>query len=292
MDLIGFAAVLATLAVIAGALLVGRNLFVSARWSRPVRLLSDPVPDEWEAIARRRVPLVGKLDPEDFTRLMKLVQVFVNDKAFEGAGGLEMTDEIRVTIAAQACLLILWLDVGLYPALRTVIVYPSAVTPRYARSFSHSGGIEDESPTAVLGQSWQQGTVILAWDSTLRGAFDPRDGKNLVFHEFAHQLDQEADPADGMPVGLRLSSVKPWAEVIERRFRQLRKAARKGRDTVMDPYGATNHAEFFAVATETFFEKPKQLREHRPDLYELLVDFYGVDPAIGLRRRNPTGPSP
>lgn len=269
--------------VLGAAVFLGQRVLLSLSWTRPVRLLKHPVPLSWAGIVRSNVPLSKELRGPDFERLLKLVQVFLKKKHIEGAGGLEMTEEIAVTIAAQACFLLLWLQVGLYPALRTVIVYPGTVVPRYSQRVYEHGSVEqegDEDP--ILGQSWGQGVVVLSWDSAQRGAFDPRDGKNVVFHEFAHQLDQETGAADGLPVGLRLSSLKPWAEVIERRFRQLETAERSGQDTVLDTYGATNHAEFFAVATEAFFEKPSQLRRSQPDLYAHLREFYGVDPAEGM----------
>lgn len=288
------AAVLATIALIGAALLVGQRLVLRMRWTRPVALLKEAVPDGWAEIVGERFPLARNLAPADFERLLKLIQLFRRTKHVEGAGGLVLTDEIRVTIAAQACFLVLWLDVGLYPALRTVVVYPSTVVPRYAGERLRSGGTQDDVKTPILGQSWAQGVVILAWDDASRGALDPRDGKNLVFHEFAHQLDQEVGGADGVPVGLPLSALKPWAEVIERRFRQLARAERTGRRSVIDTYGATNQAEFFAVATEAFFEKPHALRAKKPDLYALLVELYRVDPAAGglARRVGPADRSP
>jgi len=274
------AAFLTLASVIGAGVWLGPRLLVSARWHRPIRLLPDPVPPTWAAIIRENVPISRQLRDDDFERLLKLAQAFLARKHVEGAGGFEVTEEARVTIAAQACLLLLWRNTGLYPGLRTVIVYPGSVVPRYADRESRWA---EDPPEPVLGQSWQQGVVILSWDGARRGAFDPRDGHNVVFHEFAHQLDQESGTSDGLPVGVPLSSLKPWAEVMERRFRQLRKAARRGSETVLDTYGATNPAEFFAVATEAFFEKPKELRAKKPDLYALLVEFYGVDAASGLQ---------
>ncbi|MBT8488127.1 MAG: zinc-dependent peptidase [Gemmatimonadetes bacterium] len=242
--------------------------------------MSEPPPAHWAAIVRDRVPISKKLRSEDFERLLKLIQVFLAKKNIEGAGGFDVTEEAAITIAAQACLLLIWRNTGMYPGLRTIIVYPSATIPKMLDS--STGGFE-ESLSPIVGQSWGAGVVILSWDSADFGAFDPRDGKNVVLHEFAHQLDQETGEADGMPVGLPLSAVKPWAEVMEKHFRLLRSADRKGRKTVLDGYGATNYAEFFAVATEAFFEKPERLRHTKPDLYGLLTDFYGVDPADGMR---------
>lgn len=269
------------------------RLLLATRWHRPIRLLPEPVPDEWAAIVRQNVPVSRELSDADFERLLKLVQVFLAEKHVEGAGGFVVTEEASVTIAAQACLLLLWRNTGMYPGLRTVIVYPSTVVPRYADHVGRHGDAGQDDPTPILGQSWTVGVVILSWDSALHGAFDPRDGKNVVLHEFAHQLDQETGDADGRPVGLHLSALKPWAEMIERRFGELKKAQETGRETVLDTYGATSHAEFFAVATEAFFETPRPMRETKPDLYRLLVQFYGIDPAAGLSAvRTPSPEAP
>lgn len=270
----GILAAIAVLAVLAFGTVLGQRVLQKARWQRPLQLLPDPVPRNWRAIVLQNVPFARRLPPEDLERLLKLIQVFLDQKHIEGAGGLEITEEIRVTIAAGACLLLVWMpDVGCYPNLSTVIVYPGAMVPRYAED----GGIRKGDP--ILGQSWSKGVVILSWDSARHGVFDPRDGQNVVIHEFAHQLDQEDGEADGVPVGLKVTSVSTWARVMEQRFNWLVRESRKGRKTVLDSYGATNRAEFFAVATEAFFEKPDQLRDNKPDLYEALVDFYGVDPA-------------
>lgn len=275
------AAVLVLVGFIGGGLWLAPRLLTSVKWHRPVRLLPDPPPDHWADIVRERVPITEDLRAEDFEHLLKLIQVFLTEKNIEGAGGFDVTEEAAVTIAAQACLLLIWRNTGMYPGLRTIIVYPSATIPKI---LDQRTGRFEEFDTPILGQSWATGVVILSWSSAEQGAFDPRDGKNVVLHEFAHQLDQETGDADGVPVGLPLSAVKPWAEVMESRFRQLKAADQQGRRTVLDGYGATNHAEFFAVATEAFFEKPERLRHKKPDLYGLLTEFYGVDPAEGMRR--------
>lgn len=273
----------AVVLLIATGVLLGQRVVRSIRWSNPVRLLPDPVPEAWAGIVLQHFPLARGLRPDDFDRLLKLTQVFLEEKRIEGAGGLEITEEIRVTIAAQACFLLLWLEVGLYPGLKTVLVYPSAVVPRDARSLARMRTGSVQQPLrAIVGQSWGQGIVILSWDRVEHGAADPTDGDNVVLHEFAHQLDQETGEADGIPAGLRASRLKPWARVIERELGRLEAAALEGAETVLNPYGATNRAEFFAVATETFFEKPAQLRASDGNLYRLLVDYYGVDPAVGL----------
>ncbi|MEM7415663.1 MAG: M90 family metallopeptidase [Gemmatimonadota bacterium] len=281
----GLAAVTVTLVTIGGGVLLGHHLLGRIRWNVRVRLPGRPPPATWREIVESNVPLATRLTPETFERLLGLMQVFLRKKRFEGAGGLDITEEIRVTIAAHACLLLLHLEVGVYPGLHTIIVYPAAFeTGRNAR--------KGRGRVATLGESWSNGVVVLSWDSVLHGAFDPKDGRNVAIHEFAHQLDQADGEADGTPIGLRPTTVAVWADVIDRRYRLLRRAKRKGRRTVMNHYGATNRAEFFAVATEAFFEKPRQLEKKKTDLYQALVGFYGWDPIEELRRRGSDGARP
>lgn len=270
---IGILATIAALAVLGLGVVFGRRILSGARWNRPLKFLADPVPQQWRSVILDNIPLTRRLEQPALERLLKLTQVFLDEKHIEGAGGLELTEEIRVTIAAGACLLLLWMpDVGCYPNLKTVIVYPDTMVPKYAGDHGTHGG------DAILGQSWSSGVVILSWDSARHGGFDPRDGRNVVMHEFAHQLDQEDGYADGIPVGLKMSSLQTWARVMEERFEWLVKARNEGRESALDMYGATNRAEFFAVATETFFEKPRQLMREKPDLYDALADFYGINP--------------
>lgn len=287
-------AILLAGALMGGGVVLGRRLLAGRSWAEPepLRLRPDPVPGDWAEMVRAQVPLAHLLAGEDFRRLLKLTQLFLHEKRMEGAGGLELTEEMRVSIAAQACLLVNWLDLHPYPELRTVIVYPDTmVRPSHADLVDPKLLYDDwevdwraDEPETLLGESWDHGVVLLSWDSARHGSYDRRDGVNVVLHEFAHQLDQEAGEADGVPAGLPLGRLHEWGEVIHARFEELREHGRAGRETLLDPYGATNYAEFFAVATETFFEKPHQLEREHPDLYDLLTGFYRVDPARGFRR--------
>lgn len=256
---------------------------VSFRWflrkwmrrSRRKRLFSSSFPDEWVGILEQNVPLY-RLLPQPLRReLHGHINVFLGEKTFEGCGGLEMTDEIRVTIAAQACILLLNRSTKCYPRLLSILVYPSTYV---AKEVQRAGSAEVTDVQARLGESWQHGAVVLSWDSVMRGASDIKDGHNVVMHEFAHQLDQEDGAADGAPILEQRSQYVTWARVLSRDFEQLQKKARRGRRTVMNRYGASNPAEFFAVLTETFFEKPRQLKEKHPELYDEVKDFYKVDP--------------
>ena len=252
-------------------------MFAFLRRRRRARILRQSFPPAWLAIIERNVPMYARLPPADSAELLRRVLVFCAEKNFEGAGGLEMTDEIRVTIAAQACVLLLGLDEDeYYPRLRSIVVYPSAYrVPREQLE----GGVIHAGEAVHLGESWQHGAVVLAWNSARRGAADPRDGKNVILHEFAHQLDQEDGTADGTPELERWASYAPWARVLSEHYLALRRSAIRGGKTVLDTYGATNEAEFFAVATEAFFERPTMLRARHPELYDELAGYFGQDPA-------------
>jgi Mlc titration factor MtfA (ptsG expression regulator) len=247
------------------------------RRRRREAIRSRPLPPGWHAIIERNVPYVGHLSSRDQDELAGHVQVFLTEKHFEGCGGLQITDEIRVTIAAQACILLLHRQTDYYPRLVSILVYPAAyVVPGGART--PDGFVADE-PQARLGESWGRGVLVVAWDSALAGAADIHDGHNVVLHEFAHQLDQESGVADGAPLLPRRSMYVAWARVLGREFSSLVRDVERQHRTLIDQYGATDPAEFFAVVTETFFEKPHQLRSKHPELYFQLQQFYCQDPA-------------
>ncbi|HYW09206.1 MAG TPA: M90 family metallopeptidase [Longimicrobium sp.] len=263
---------------VAVLLVSGVLLARSRKRARREEVREQSFPSAWRDILLRTFPLYARLPGADQDRLHGLVQVFLAEKNVEGCGGLELTDEIRVTVAAQACVLLLHLqDANYFAGLRSILVYPSTVVPVYARSHEH--GVVAEEVEPVLGQSWGHGTVILAWDSVKRGSVVPNDGRNVTFHEFAHQLDQEDGEADGTPYLDTPTDLRAWSAVMGEHYTSLRKAARDGRKTFLDDYGATNPAEFFAVATEFFFEKPLQLQKKHPALYGELAEYYGQDPA-------------
>lgn len=248
-------------------------------WFRERRrkaIQEKPFPPAWETILAENVPYFARLRDEDQNTLRDLVKVFLEEKRFEGCGGLEIDDEIRVTIAAQACILILGHDSDIYPDLDVILVYPSAYLDRRPKTVE--GGIVIEDGEARLGESWIRGVVVLAWDAVIRGASDIRDGKNVVFHEFAHQLDTEDGAADGAPILERRAAYGPWARVLGVAYAGLVRDDQEGNKTVLDTYGATNPAEFFAVVTESFFERPRALRAKHPALYDQMREFYGQDP--------------
>jgi Mlc titration factor MtfA (ptsG expression regulator) len=268
--------VIGKLAIVAvGLVLV---FFIGKRVSRRAkrkRLLAAPFPPEWRQIIQKNVPLYNRLPDSLKEELHGLVHVFIAEKKFEGCGGLEITDEIRVTIAAQASMLLLNRRASYFRKLRTILVYPHTYA---ARTVSSNGTVTIDGQSIRLGESWQNGPVVLAWDSVTGGTLNITDARNVVLHEFAHQLDQEDGVADGAPTLEHRSSYIVWARVLSKEYEVLQRKKKKRRRAVMSKYGATNPAEFFAVATETFFEKPKQMRKKHPELYEELRNYYKLDP--------------
>jgi Mlc titration factor MtfA (ptsG expression regulator) len=241
------------------------------------RLRERPVPAEWLAILKRNVPYVGTLSEAERRALCGHIQVFLAEKRFEGCGGLEITDEIRVTIAAQACVLLLSLETDYYPTLRAILVYPHRYVAHTARR--QPDGTVIEGPQTRAGESWFRGAVVLSWDDVMRGAADIDDGRNVVFHEFAHQLDSESGANEGAPALGRRSRYLAWARVLGGEYRRLQADMESHRLTLLDTYGATSPAEFFAVVTEAFFEQPVALKRRHAALYAQLASFYGQDPA-------------
>jgi Mlc titration factor MtfA (ptsG expression regulator) len=240
-------------------------------------LRARPFPEAWRAIIDKNVAYVARLSEDDRRELEGHVQVFLEEKSFEGCGGLELTDEIKVTIAAQACVLLLHREDDYFPELESIVVYPSAYVARRAQRIEQ--GIVPDEDEVRLGESWHHGLVVLAWDSVLSGVHDAHDGHNVVLHEFAHQLDQEDGSSDGAPPLPARSMYAAWARVLGADYAQLQNDELMNRGTVIDKYGATNPAEFFAVVTEAFFEKPRQLAARHPELYAQLALFYKQDPA-------------
>jgi Mlc titration factor MtfA (ptsG expression regulator) len=244
---------------------------------RRARLRAEPAPPGWRDILERNLSVFSRLSSDDQTELLGHTQVFLAEKHLEGAGGLELTDEIRVTIAAQACLLLLHRETDYYPELVSIIVYPSGYTAEEERHIG--GGIWSDAAEDRLGHTGQRlRALVLAWDVARHGASSPTDGENLVLHEFAHQLDFENQRSDGTPALDTRGDYLAWARVMSAEFEALRDATDSGIPTLLDSYGATDPAEFFAVITEAFFERPRALRKLHPALFDQLQRFYRQDP--------------
>jgi Uncharacterized protein conserved in bacteria len=252
--------------------------FLSFKRRHRERLRTKPFPSAWRAILECNLPVFRRLPPEDQAELLGHVQVFLAEKKFEGCGGLELTDEIRITIAAQACLLLLHRETDYYPELISILVYPSGYTAHEERFVG--GGVWEEGGEDRLGHTARGlGALVLAWDAARHGAANPSDGENLVLHEFAHQLDFENRHADGTPSLLAHGEYMTWARVMSAEFEALRDAYDTGIPTFLDSYGATNPAEFFAIITEAFFERPRALRSRHPELFAALQQFFRQDPS-------------
>ena len=248
---------------------------------RRERLRSEPLPAEWLEILGRNVPFYTSSPDADRRELGGHVRVFVAEKHFEGCNGLELTDEIRVTIAAHACRLLLHRETEVFPRLITVLVYPSAYVARAVEPIAGGGVLEGEE--VRLGEAWKDGVAVVSWDD-LRATIQGRNpGRNLILHEFAHILDMEDGASDGTPVLDGRGRYASWIAVMEGEYERLRRDSQLGRYSVLDHYGARNPAEFFAVATEAFFEKPTVLARRHPELYAELRGFYRQDPAGPLR---------
>ena len=253
----------------------GVCLFIYQTFWREKLIRSRDFPAAWEHILRGNLPVYSVLSAAQRDRLQELIQLFMAEKDFYGCAGLELNDEIRITIAGQACLLLLNRDKPVYPKLMSVLVYPAGF--RVDRETVLDNGTLAQQDHHLLGESWSNGKVILSWDDVEKGAADFSDGHNVVLHEFAHQLDGLSGSTNGAPP-LHHNSYQSWARVLSENFDDLRSRTFHGQATVMDAYGTTNPAEFFAVATETFFERPHALHKTRPELYAELADYYQLDP--------------
>lgn len=249
--------------------------FLATRRRR--RLRARPFPAAWHAVIERRVPYVRLMPADLRAQLEKHIQVFVAEKTFIGCDGLEITDEVRVTIAAQACLLLLNRATGYFHNLREILVYPGAFVVDRVRA--EPSGVLQEQRQVLSGESWSRGQVVLSWEATLEGAAVDDDGRNVVIHEFAHQLDQEKGYANGAPVFSRRDRYQRWSQVLGEEFARLREQAWTREPSLFSYYGATDPAEFFAVVSEVFFEQPQRMAAGHPALYHELRDLYRVDPS-------------
>ena len=245
-------------------------------WRRE-RSRRRPFPAAWRAMLRRRMPFFERLPVELRRQLERHVQVLLAEKPFIGCAGLRVSDEMRVLVAAQAALLLLNRPAGHFPNLREVLLYPGAFVVE--RAEPDAAGLVHEGRRVMAGESWRRGQVVLSWDDVLAGAADPADGRNVVIHEFAHQLDQQSGRANGAPFLGRRDRYARWAAVLGAAFDDLRLRVARGEPGVLDAYGAQDPAEFFAVASEAFFERAAELATEQPALYRELAGYYRVDPA-------------
>lgn len=236
----------------------------------------QPFTKMWRKILQQRMPYFRTMPTDLQLQLKDLIQVFIAEKNFIGKAGQEITDEIKVTIAAQACLLLLNRKTDIYPNLHTILVYPAGFIKQ--QQLVDQAGVQDTVSTQLIGESWQTGNVVLSWRDTVQGAQVPDDGSNLVIHEFAHQLDQESGSANGAPILGKEQNYQDWSRVMSQEFNKLQQQVQHGQSSLFDQYGATNPAEFFAVASEVFFEQAQQFQHNFPELYQQFSLYYKVDP--------------
>ena len=247
---------------------------------RQRRIVQHPFPARWRKVLRRRMPFLRRMPVDLQLQLKKRIQIFIAEKAFIGCAGLQVTEEMRVVIAAQACLLVLNRSMQHFAHVRQILVYPGAFIVQ--RTFTDGIGVQQDQRHTLSGESWSQGQVILSWQDALEGAEVADDGRNVVLHEFAHQLDQENGAAQGAPppvAGDRQYNAQRWKQVLSQAYAHLQNQDRRGEQGLFNHYGAQSPAEFFAVATEVFFEQAAEMAEQYPALYQEFSDYYKVDPA-------------
>jgi MtfA peptidase len=246
-------------------------------WWRRNRLKGRPLSPQQQATLECSLPMYASLTVAERRRLQGHVQVFIAEKQFIGCGGLQLTAQMKITVAAIAALLLLNERGKYFPRLRSILIYPDAYIVH--ETVAVGGGIIEERKVARLGESWTTDQVVLSWGQIQTDLAHWNDGRNVVLHEFAHQLDQEDGKAEGVPILHQNADYAAWAEVMTAEYQQLCDRVEQGAKTILNPYGATNPAEFFAVATETFFEMPQPLLTHHQNLYEQLQRYYKLNPA-------------
>lgn len=246
------------------------------------RLLAEPFPDDWKGILNRNVKQYSLLAKTEQAKLRDDLRVFIAEKNWEGCSGLTITDEVKVTIAAQASLLLLGFQSKSFNMVESILVYPNAfVAPDHT---DIGEGLELVGESSNEGEAWYRGPVVLSWPDALAGGRCESGGRNLVVHEFAHQLDMEnGDVSDGTPMLANRTQYDRWQRVMQAEYKRLARDCRRRRSTLLDCYGATDIGEFFAVATECFVQQPPQMRQRHPKLYELLSEFFRQDPADRFR---------
>jgi len=210
------------------------------------------------------------------TTLHGCINYFLAQKVFVGCDGFAITDEVRLTIAGNACILVLNRQKKYFPGFESILVYPETY---FAKQVRYDGMVEIHEDSARAGESWHRGPLVLSWSDVCSGSQSENDGHNVILHEFAHKLDEENNLMDGLPILREAAHYKEWASVLTKEYAEFLRRAQRGNNDVIDEYGAVSAVEFFAVATESFFEKSARMKEKLPDLYLQFKTFYGLDPA-------------
>ena len=262
------------LAVLVAVLLFAAPAYLRTR--RRERLFVSGLPERQQTILERNVPLLRRMPAALRQELHGHVNVFLDEKRWLGCGGLELTEEMRVTIAGYACLLLLNRETGYFPGFSSIYVYPDTYL---VDDVEYDGEVEIHGRDARAGESWPGGPVILSWRDvrdTIEGA---ADGQNVVLHEFAHKLDEEHPDVEGLPALTSAAHYREWADVMTRAWESLEETIARHERPAIDEYALTSPAEFFAVATESFFEQPDAMKKQFPEVYEQLRKYFCVDPA-------------
>lgn len=248
--------------------------------SRRAKLLAQPFPEAWLEVLGRNVGHYALLPPELQARLRDALRILISERTFVGTAGLAVTEEMKVTVAAQAALLLLGVEGYYFDRMAEIFLYPRrvrAALTKYHHRMHH--GVPVDEDALNLGEAWHDRRVRLSWPDVLRGGREPRDGQNLVLHEFAHHLDGLDGHTEGLPPQDTAAKHRRWEAIMDDEYNRLLEDLERDRETLLDPYGAESRAEFFAVATECFYEQPVELKERHSDLYEIMRNFYHVDPA-------------
>ncbi|RKZ71443.1 MAG: protein mtfA [Gammaproteobacteria bacterium] len=244
--------------------------------SRRNKLFFKPLPPGWIQILEDNVPLYSLLPENLQDELHGRINIFLDEKEFIGCRGLQMSDEIRITISGNACILLLKRDKRCFPRFTSILVHPDTYV---TKQVTYDGLVEVHDDSIRSGESWHRGPVVLSWADVIHGSLNSDDGHNVVLHEFAHKLDEENEIMNGLPVLRDSSHYADWAKVLSKEYDSLLIRVEHRTNSVIDAYGAVSPAEFFAVATESFFEKPLQMKQKLPELYEQFKIFYNMDPA-------------
>ena len=267
------------LAVTIGVLTFGGMVWAFLNWrakTQRAKLLQASLKPEYVDILVRSVPLYKRLPHEMRRTLQGCINYFLAEKVFVGCDDFAITDEVRLTIAGNACILVLNRERKYFPGFESILVYPDTYV---AKQVSYDGMVEIHEDSTRAGESWHRGPIVLSWSDVLYGSGSDDDGQNVILHEFAHKLDEENEIMDGLPVLREGAHYKEWASVLTKEYAKFINRVEHGQNDVIDEYGTVSAAEFFAVATEAFFEKSTHMKEKLPDLYLQFQTFYGLDPA-------------
>ena len=239
------------------------------------KIYSQPFPQLWIDILKKNIPIYNRVPLELLPHLHGCILLFLHEKDFVGRG-ITLDEEIRLTISGNACLLLLHRRQTRFPGFKTVIIYPDTYV---AKQTNHHDSLESIENSHRAGESWVRGPIVLSWGDSIRGSLNDKDGHNVILHEIAHKLDEQSGDMNGLPVLSDNKHYATWAKVLNEEFNALKHRAKRGKNSVLDEYGTLSAPEFFAVATESFYEKPQQMKKKLPDLYQELSVFYNIDPA-------------